>query len=87
MESQVQVRTQELEERNAHVVQQTEELRELSKRLLLTQDAERRRIARDLHDSVGQIVAALGMNLTSITQNAVKPETRKAAQEGHAFID
>ena len=86
LESQVQVRTQELEERNAHVLQQTEELRELSKRLLLTQDDERRRIARDLHDSVGQIVAALGMNLTSITQNAVKPETRKAAQEGHELI-
>ena len=86
LESQVQVRTQELEERNAHVLQQTEELRELSKRLLLTQDDERRRIARDLHDSVGQIVAALGMNLASITQNAVKPETRKAAQEGHELI-
>ncbi len=86
LESQVQVRTQELEERNAHVVQQTEELRELSKRLLLMQDEERRRIARDLHDSVGQIVAALGMNLTSITQNAVKPEIRKAAEEGHELI-
>jgi len=86
LESQVQVRTQELEERNAHVLQQTEELRELSNRLLLTQDEERRRIARDLHDSVGQIVAALGMNLTSIAQNAVKPETRKAAQEGHELI-
>ena len=86
LESQVQVRTQELEERNAHVLQQTEELRELSKRLLLTQDDERRRIARDLHDSVGQIVAALGMNLASITQEAVKPETRKAAQEGHELI-
>jgi PAS domain S-box-containing protein len=86
LESQVQVRTQELEERNARVLQQTEELRELSKRLLLTQDEERRRIARDLHDSVGQIVAALGMNLTSIAQNAVKPDTRKAAQEGHEMI-
>ncbi len=64
LESQVQVRTQELEERNAHVVQQTEELRELSKRLLLMQDEERRRIARDLHDSVGQIVTVLGIHLT-----------------------
>ena len=86
LESQVQLRTQQLEERNADVLQQTEELRELSKRLLLTQDAERRRIARDLHDSVGQIVAALGMNFTSIAQNAVEPETRKAAQEGHELI-
>src|SRR6202171_4009920 len=38
------------------------ELRTLSARLISTQDEERRRIARDLHDSVGQLVAALGMN-------------------------
>jgi PAS domain S-box-containing protein len=86
LEFQVQVRTQELEERNAHVLQQTEELRELSKRLLLTQDDERRRIARDLHDSVGQIVAALGMHLSTITQDAVKPTVRKAAQESRELI-
>ena len=86
LESQVQLRTQQLEERNADVLQQTEELRELSKRLLLTQDDERRRIARDLHDSVGQIVAALGMHLATITQNAVKPTVCKAAQESHELI-
>jgi signal transduction histidine kinase len=38
------------------------ELRALSARLMSTQDEERRRIARDLHDSVGQLVAALSMN-------------------------
>ena len=38
------------------------ELRTLSARLIATQDEERRRIARDLHDSVGQLVAALSMN-------------------------
>jgi signal transduction histidine kinase len=38
------------------------ELRTLSARLIATQDEERRHIARDLHDSVGQLVAALGMN-------------------------
>jgi signal transduction histidine kinase len=38
------------------------ELRALSSRLITTQDEERRRIARDLHDSVGQLVAALSMN-------------------------
>ena len=37
-------------------------LRSLSARLIATQDEERRRIARDLHDSVGQLVAALSMN-------------------------
>ncbi len=38
------------------------ELRRLSARLIATQDEERRRIARDLHDSVGQLVATLSMN-------------------------
>src|SRR5271170_2255142 len=38
------------------------ELRSLSARLMTTQDEERRRIARDLHDSVGQLVATLSMN-------------------------
>jgi signal transduction histidine kinase len=38
------------------------ELRALSSRLIATQDEERRRIARDLHDSVGQVVALLSMN-------------------------
>ena len=38
-------------------------VRELSGKLLHAQDAERRRIARELHDSAGQIVAALQMQL------------------------
>jgi len=40
-----------------------ESLRLLSGRLLHLQDQERRRIARELHDSAGQVLAALGMNL------------------------
>jgi signal transduction histidine kinase len=38
------------------------DLRNLSARLMAMQDEERRRIARDLHDSVGQFVVALSMN-------------------------
>ncbi len=41
-----------------------ENLRVLSGQLLHLQDQERRRIARELHDSAGQILAALGMNLS-----------------------
>src|SRR6266536_1323153 len=40
-----------------------EALRTLSGQLLHTQDEERRRIARELHDSAGQIIAALSMTL------------------------
>ena len=72
LELEVRDRTEELERRNAEILQQSEQLRELSNRLLRTQDDERRHIARELHDSAGQLVAALGMNLASMTQQAKK---------------
>lgn len=42
-------------------------MRDLSARLLKVQDEERKRLARELHDSVGQILAALSMN-TGVVQ-------------------
>ncbi len=42
-------------------------LRELSLHLLQTQDEERRRIGRDLHDSLGQSLAALKMKLDMLS--------------------
>lgn len=56
LELKVQQRTTDLEVVNRN-------LRELSARLMQLQDDERRRIARELHDSVGQTLAALAMNL------------------------
>jgi two-component system, NarL family, sensor kinase len=45
-------------------------LRELSGRLLQLQDEERRHIARGLHDSAGQILAALSMQLTRLAEDS-----------------
>ncbi len=47
-------------------------LRELSARLLQLQDDERRRFARELHDSVGQMLAALTMNLSADIERLTK---------------
>jgi PAS domain S-box-containing protein len=87
LETQVRLRTQQLEQRNAEVLQQSEQLRELSSRLLQTQDDERRRIARELHDSAGQIIAALSMNLGGITQHAAKhPALAKSVQDSQELV-
>ena len=65
LDTQVQFRTQELEKRNL-------ELRELSGLLLESQDAERRHIARELHDSAGQTLTAIGLQLARISEDAKK---------------
>ena len=66
-----------------------ESLRDLSGRLLKMQDEERRRIARELHDSAGQILAALNMNLTPLASeaNTVGPDSVKVVKESLGLID
>jgi PAS domain S-box-containing protein len=71
LDTQVQFRTQELQRRNAEILQQSDQLRDLSGRLMFIQDEERRRIARDLHDSAGQNLAALAMTLTRIEKETL----------------
>jgi PAS domain S-box-containing protein len=51
-------------------------LRELSGRLLVTQDEERRYMARELHDHAGQTLAVLAMNLSAL-QRAAKDQDSK----------
>lgn len=82
LETQVQIRTQELEVRNTETAGQSALLRELSSRLLRSQDDERRRIARELHDSAGQVLTALGISLAGMKQHAIQnPELAKDLQE------
>jgi signal transduction histidine kinase len=48
----------------------TAQLQQLSSRLMALQDEERRRIARELHDSAGQYLAGIQMNLRSLAHNS-----------------
>jgi len=79
LDTQVQFRTQELQRRNAEILQQSEQLRDLSVRLLQAQDHERRHIARELHDSAGQTLAALAMTVARLAEDAKHNPTQLAA--------
>jgi PAS domain S-box-containing protein len=80
LDTQVQFRTRELERRNS-------ELRELSGRLMESQDQERRRIARELHDSAGQTLVALGMKLAQLAPDAKNsPAQAKAIADAESLV-
>jgi signal transduction histidine kinase len=51
-----------------------ESVRKLSARLLQLQDAERRKVARELHDSIGQYFVSLKMNFDLMQLGAAKEE-------------
>jgi two-component system, NarL family, sensor kinase len=68
LDREVQAQTAELRSRNEQMLHAAEGLKELSGRLLQIQDEERRRVARDLHDSAGQMVTALDLELGSLSE-------------------
>ncbi|MFZ0283867.1 MAG: sensor histidine kinase [Terriglobales bacterium] len=77
LESEVQVR-KEAEDR----------LRSLSVRLMTLQDEERRRIARDLHDTTGQTFAALKMTLAALQRAAADiPRISPLLADLNALVD
>jgi PAS domain S-box-containing protein len=67
-------------------------LRRLSGQLIRIQDEERRRLARELHDSVGQCLAALKINLAVLEENlgqssAPDPKVSRALSESLVLTD
>ena len=88
LEAQVRARTGELDQRNNEVLKQSTHLRDLSYRMMQIQDNERRHIARELHDSAGQILAGLAIKLSSIVEQAKHsaPELAKEAGEGQELV-
>jgi PAS domain S-box-containing protein len=64
-----------------------EAARRMSAHLLKMQDDERRRIARELHDSAGQILAALAMNLDQIRASAkLNPKEAQLLSDSDALV-
>jgi signal transduction histidine kinase len=80
LESRVQERTTQLQAAN-------ENLSELSARLLCMQDAERRRIARELHDSVGQLLAAIKMNNDAALRDNLPTHAHETLLQNSTMVD
>jgi signal transduction histidine kinase len=87
LEQTVKDRTTELTRANDSLKTATENYRELSVQVMRLQDEERRRIARELHDSVGQLLAALSMNLATVRHESEKLSNEAArALSENAFM-
>jgi PAS domain S-box-containing protein len=65
----------------------TAELRRLSGRLMTMQDEERRRIAREIHDGLGQELAAAKMILDGILAKDKSPSLQQASVEASQLVD
>ena len=88
LEALVRERTHELERRTGEIVAQSEQLRRLSRRLQRSQDGERRRVARELHDSAGQYLALLSMNLNRIRSHmANDAESTQLVQDTERLLE
>jgi signal transduction histidine kinase len=89
LEQRVLERTTELHRKNEELVTQEGVVRELSGRLLQMQDEERRRLARELHDSVGQLLAAISMNISRLLQEKDKlsEPARTCVDENANLVD
>jgi PAS domain S-box-containing protein len=64
-------------ERTAELASSNQSLQRLSGQLIRAQDDERRRIARELHDSTGQVLAALSMTLSQMQKDSSAANARK----------
>jgi PAS domain S-box-containing protein len=81
LETRVAKRTEEL-------LKARNELRGLSVRLLNAQDEERRRIARELHDGVGQLLAAMTMSVPKLLaeKERLSADAGRVAEEVESLI-
>jgi signal transduction histidine kinase len=73
----------------AELHRKTQQLEALNARMTTLQDEERRRIARELHDSVGQLLAAIGMNSVVVVAESDKlsADAAKRLTENAAMVE
>lgn len=78
-----------VQERTADLNVANENLRDLSSRLQQIRDEERRQIARELHDSIGQLLAALAMNIAVVQRQSDRLDSlgARAVSENAAMVE
>jgi signal transduction histidine kinase len=87
------IRLRQLERQSVAARRQAEEaehrMRELSQQLVATQEEERKKLSRELHDHVGQVLTALRMELGSIDRLRVPQEgpLARAVAESRQLVD
>ena len=80
---------QRIAEQTQQLYEANRELRHLSSRIVAIRDEERRRLGRELHDSQGQYLAAIKMNLEMIetTDTAISNVQRTALKEAINLLE
>ncbi len=73
----------------AELHRKTQQLEMLNARMTVLQEEERRRIARELHDSVGQLLAAISINSSFVEAESHKlsPDVAKRVSENAAMVE
>lgn len=77
----------EKKQRRLHVLQLEKEQTETLKKLIAVQDNERKRIAGDLHDNIGPLLAALKINFRRIIQTKENDVQNKLVAKTESIID
>ena len=87
LEHEVMQQTAELEAEIQERKRIEDDLRELTGRLLRMRDEEQRRLARELHDSVGQLLVALSMNQSQILSDPeLTPAIETLIKQNASFV-
>jgi signal transduction histidine kinase len=77
---------QKVEEANLELSRNNVTLKMLSARLLQIQDEERRRVAREVHDSAGQLVAALSINVDRLDHDLSDKEREQIRADTKSIV-
>ncbi len=85
-EEETQRQIERLRDSQMHEHKQREQLHaEMLRRTVQAQEAERQRIARELHDELGQMLTALGLGLRAIA-NGLSANPTKVREQSHALL-